>query len=91
MQHVSLMWSDELVFAIPFTVIMGIKNKNDHILPSHWPVFWFLLKPGLHWHTALVFVWLQIASSPHGFVFFPHTSPLETKDRTLITHQPSAS
>ena len=57
------------------------------ILPSHWPVFWFRLKPGLHWHTEFACVWLQIASSPHGFVFFPHTSPLEStnKGRTLNT------
>lgn len=59
----------------------GKKSQTDHTLPSHWPVFWFLLKPALHWHIALTFVWLQTASSPHGFVFFPHTSPLETTNK----------
>lgn len=35
---------------------------------------------------ALTFVWLHSASSPHGFVFFPQISPLETtnKDRNWI-------
>ena len=64
----------------------GEKRMNmlllpNNTLPSHWPVFWFLLKPALHWHIALTFVWLQTASSPHGFVFFPHTSPLETTNK----------
>lgn len=54
--------------------------------PSHWPLFWFLWKPALHWQMLLTFVWLQTASSPQGLVFFPHMSPLDTtnKDKNLL-------
>lgn len=80
-------WMKCLTNMTPSIICTTSQHRKAHTLPSHCPVFWFLLKPGLHWHIALAFVWLQIASSPHGFVFFPHTSPLETtnKNRSLIT------
>lgn len=54
-------------------------SENLEVSPSHWPLFRFLWKPALHWQMLLTFVWLQTASSPHGLLFFPHTSPLDTR------------
>lgn len=70
--EVLLLWSGRISGRRKKKVIMR------HNSPSHWPVFWSLLNPDLHWQTALTLVWLQMASSPHGLVFLPHTSPLET-------------
>lgn len=54
-------------------------SQNLEVSPSHWPLFWFLWKPALQWQMLLTFVWLQTASSPHGLLFFPQTSPLDTR------------
>lgn len=75
-------------------------RENSLTVPSHFLLLRFLWKPGLQWQIAFVFVWLHTASSPHGFILFPHMSPFEAgiKEREsfeviyfiLATHCPSA-
>lgn len=55
--------------ALGIYISQGFKHKllRKHSLPSHCLPFMFLRNPGLQRQKTDVFIWLQNASSPHGF------------------------